>query len=317
MKRRLLGIALLGAAVWATTGDASAFGGKKKSDCGTCVVSYVDQKVKVNEWVTVKEDYKYWVSEPVTKKEKVKVKEMAWKDETFKYTVNELVTKKEKAKVAESKTVVKEVEFTSYTCVPVVTKQARTVCTWACVPVTVTCAAPRCDGDKGGLLSRLCGKNQACDAPCATPCAPATKVVMQRQKVTHQIMVDVTTYQRVEKKEKKPVTTCVTEWVEKEVNVTRCVPVEKTGTRKVCHWVETEKEVNVTTCTKVEKTGTRDVKKCVQVEKTVKVAVRTFVPAPVVAHSTTPCASPCASPCTTGMRGGLSARGGLFNGCCK
>ncbi len=34
MKRRLLGLALLAVAVWATTNEASAFGGrKKKSDC--------------------------------------------------------------------------------------------------------------------------------------------------------------------------------------------------------------------------------------------------------------------------------------------
>jgi len=243
MKSRLFGVALLAIAVATTTNEAAAFGGRKSSDCststhggcgtscGSYVTTYVDQKVTVKEWVAVKEEYKYTVSEPVTKKEKVKVKEQAWKDESFKYTVNELVTSKEKVKVkeqawkdesfkytvnelvtskekvkvAESKPVTKEVEFTTYTCVPVVTKQPRTVCEWVCVPVTVTCtAAPAC-GEQGGLLARLCGKKHN---DCAAPCEPAcpqvvTKTVMQRQKVTREIMVDVTTYNRVEKKEKK------------------------------------------------------------------------------------------------------------------
>ena len=363
MKRRLLGLAALAAVMALTTTSASGFGGRRKADCGTsggcgttggcgtpCNVTYVDQKVMVNEWVTVKEEYKYWVSEPVTKKEKVKVKEAAYKDEAFKYTVNELVTTKEKVKVAESKAVVKEMEFTSYTSVPVVTKQMRTVCEWVCVPVTVTCAAaPACDtAARGGLFSRLCGKKHndcapACAAPCEAPCPQVvTRTVMQRQMVTREVAVDVTTYQRVEHKVKKPVTTYETVWVEKEVNVTKCVPVEKTGTRKVAHWVDVEKDVNVTKCVavektgtrkvahwvdvekevnvttynKVEKTGTHNVQKCVQVEKMVKVAV--YTPAPVVVAS--PCATPCASVGTSGDCGS-SGRGGLFKGrkghCCK
>ncbi|HEY1188172.1 MAG TPA: hypothetical protein VGE74_10970 [Gemmata sp.] len=369
MKRRLLGVALLGAAALFTVGEAQGFGGRKKNDCapttscgtpcGSYVTTYVDKKVTVNEWVTTKEEYKYWVSEPVKKKEKVKVKEaawkdetfkytvnelvtakekvkvkeMAWKDESFKYTVNELVTAKEKVKVAESKAVTKDVEFTSYTLTPVVTKQKRTVCEWVCVPVTVTCAAPvpapTYDAGRPKLFHRLCGKKNECappcPAPCATPCeAPCpppviTKTVMQRQMVTREVEVDVTTYTRTEKKEKKPVTTYETVWVEKEVNVTKCVPVEKTGTRKVCHWVDVEKEIDVTTYNKVEKTGTRNVAKCVPVEKVVKVAVCTFVPAPAPAPApcATPCASPCETPCIpTGMTGGCGtpAKGGLFKG---
>ncbi len=359
MKRRLLGLAALAAVMALTTASASGFGGRRKADCGTsggcgtgcgtpCNVTYVDQKVMVNEWVTVKEEHKYWVSEPVTKKEKVKVKEAAYKDEAFKYTVNELVTTKEKVKVAESKAVVKEMEFTSYTSVPVVTKQMRTVCEWVCVPVTVTCAAaPACDtAARGGLFSRLCGKkHNDCAPACEAPCPQVvTRTVMQRQMVTRQVAVDVTTYQRVEHKVKKPVTTYETVWVEKEVNVTKCVAVEKTGTRKVAHWVDVEKEVNVTKCVavektgmkkvahwvdvekevnvttynKVEKTGTHNVQKCVRVEKMVKVAVYTPAPAPVVVAS--PCATPCASVGTSGDCGS-SGRGGLFKGrkghCCK
>ena len=91
MKRRLFGIALLGAAMLLTTESAFGFGKKKQSDCGTpcgtygaaygagapCgggyTVSYVDKKVTayktewetkdvkvmVNEWVSAKEEFKY------------------------------------------------------------------------------------------------------------------------------------------------------------------------------------------------------------------------------------------------------------------
>ena len=367
MKRRLLGLVAL-ATVMAMTSSAQGFGGRRKADCGTATttggcgtttsdcgspcgttVTYVDQKVMVNEWVTVKEEYKWLESVPVTKKEKVKVKEQAWKDEAFKYTVNETVSVKEKmkvkeaawkdeafkytvnevavkekVKVAECKPLVKEMEFTTYKCVPVVTKQTRTVCETICVPVEVTCtvapAAPCATGGHG-LFGRLCGK-KSCDTGCATACETpcpqvVTKTVMQKQTITKQIEVDVTTYTRVEEKHKKPVTTYETVWVEKEVTVHKCVPVEKTGTKKVCHWVDVEKEIDVTTYNKVEKTGTRDVKKCVQVEKVVKVAVHTPVmPAPCAE----PCGSPCggcdaAPACEGGMGGGCgSARGGLFKG---
>lgn len=327
MKRRVLGFALLVSALGLTATSASGFGGKRSAPCGTTsgcgapcatvAVSYVDKKVMVNEWVTVKEDYKYWVNEPEKKKEKVKVKEAKTGEEKFKYSVMELVTVKEKVKVGEYKAVTKEVEVVSYTLVPKVTKQKRTVCEWVCVPVVVTCTvAP--PAPRGGLFSRLCGKkHNDCDScnTCAAPCPQVvTKTVMQRQMITKEIEVDVTTYDRIEKKEKKPVTTHELVWVEKEVEVKKCVPVEKEGKRPTVTWVDVEKEVEVVTYKKVEKTGTREVKKCVQVEKTVKVAVYTTVAA-------APCATPCATPCSTGMSGGCgSARGGLFRGhggCCR
>jgi len=341
MKRRLVGFAVLGAALFLTTTTAYGFGGKRRGDCGTTTagcgspcaapcgtVSYVEKKVMVNEWTTVKEEFKYWVNEPEKKKEKVKVKEAAWKDENFKYTTNEWVTVKEKVKVGECKATTKEVEVSVWECKPVVTKAKRTVCEWVCVPVTVTCAAPApsCNTgcDRGGLFSRLCGKKASCGTPscnsgCASPCpAPCpqvtTKTVMQRQMITKEIEVDVTTYTRIEKKVKTPVTTYEMVWTDKEVDVKKCMPVEKTGTHKVCHWVDVEKEVDVVTYKKVEKTGTHDVRKCVQVEKTVKVAV--YTPAPVVANPCpTPCTTPCASPCTSGTTGGCGAfKGGLFKG---
>ncbi|MBP3958986.1 hypothetical protein J8F10_27395 [Gemmata sp. G18] len=366
MKRRLLGMALLGAAVWMTTGAASGFGGRKKADCsspcGTTAgcgtpcssysVSYVDKKVTaykteweakdvkvtVNEWVTSKEDYKYWVNEPETKKQKVKVKEQATKDEAFKYWVNEWVTSKEKIKVAECKAVTKDVEVTTYDLKPTVTKQKRTISECVCVPVTVTCAAPApsCDSGRGGLFSRLCKKKKhddcaaPCGTPCDAPCAPVvTKTVMQRQLVTKEIEVDVTTYEKIPKKSIQKVTTNEIVWVEKEIDVKKCVAVEKTGTRKVCVWVDVEKDVDVTTWKKVEKTGTRDVRKCVAVEKTVKqqfakqvayettVKVAVYTPVVVPAPAPVPCETPCASPCST-TGSSKPARGGLFRGhCCK
>src|SRR5205823_4380086 len=110
-----------------------------------------------------------------------------------------------------------------------------------------------------------CKKHNDCAAPCEMPCPQVvTKTVMQRQMVTREVEVDVTTYDRVEKKEKKPVTTYETIWVDKDVEVKKCLPVEKEGKRIVVTWVDVEKEINVTTWKKVEKTGTRDVKKAVQ-----------------------------------------------------
>ena len=66
MKRKIVGLAVLGAALLLTTDSALGFG-RKKSDCGMTAgygapcggyaVSYVDQKVMVNEWVAVPEAY--------------------------------------------------------------------------------------------------------------------------------------------------------------------------------------------------------------------------------------------------------------------
>ena len=326
--------------MWATTGDASAFGGRKKSDCGTgcgtscnSTVSWVDQKVtayktewdtkdvkvKVNEWVTVKENFKYWECVPETKKQKVTCKEMVTKDVPVKYRVNEWVTTKEKVKVAECKAVTKDVEVTTWSCKPTVTKQKRTVCEWVCVPVVVACAPPACDGGKGGLFSRLCGKKDCtapCSTACATPCAPTHKTVMQRQKITKEIVVDVTTYEKIATKSMQKVTRYETVWTEKEVDVKKCVAVEKSGMQKVCTWVDVTKEVDVIHYNKVEKTGTRDVKKCVPVEKTVqhKVARQVAYETTVKVAVCTP--APCATPCTTSMSCGSSVRGGLFKSCC-
>ena len=339
MKRRIVGISLLAAAMVLSAPTAFGFG-KKKNNCNSCgpvyqapcatgyaapyTISYVEKKVMVNEWVKAKEDYKYWVNEPETKKTKVKVKELKNKEEEYKYTVTEWETAKEKVKVGEWKPVTKEVEVVSYTWQPKVTKQPRTVCEWVCVPVQVTCAAPPpCSSRRRGL----CGRNRnncgsPCGSPCGAPCpAPVmVKTVMQRQMVTKTVEMNVTTYDRIEKKEKKPVTTYEMAWLEKEVEVKKPKAVEKTGKHMVGVWVDVEKEVNVTTYKKVEKTGTHEVWKTKQVEKTVKVPVYTPAPAPAPAPMPTPSAVPYV-PCSTctpvvssgGCCGGKS-RGGLFRG---
>ena len=153
---------------------------------------------------------------------------------------------------------------------------------------------------------------------------------MHRDAVARQkeIEVDVTTYTRVPGKTVQKVTSRVPNWIEKEVLVNKCVPVQKDGTRTVCFYVPVEKEVDVRSTKMTEKTGTRVVRKCVPVEKTVKqtfnkmvpyettvkVPVYTPAPAPTPAPCPTPCATP--SPCaSTGMSGGHG--GGLFKRCCK
>jgi hypothetical protein len=339
MKRRLLSLAVLAAVMGLSTADAYGFGKKKKDDCGApcgitagyatgygapcaTTVTYVDQKVTVNELVKAKEEYKYWERVAETKKEKVTVKEVKTKEESYKYSVNELVTVKEKVKVADHKAVVKEVDVVTYDWKPTVTKQKRTVCEWVTVPVTVTCTIPApvyapAGEEKKGLFGRLCGKKKhndcapPCPTACETPCPQVvTRTVLQRQAITKEVEVDVTTYVKIEKKDKVKVTTHELVWVEKEVAVQKYVPAEKEGKRTVQYWVDVQKEIDVTTYKPVEKTGTREVWKCVPVEKVVKVAVHTPIAAPA------PCDSPCApvaTPCTTTTSGG-----GLFKKhCCK
>jgi hypothetical protein len=136
-------------------------------------------------------------------------------------------------------------------------------------------------------------------------------------------MIDVTSYNRVEKKATRQVTTNQAVWSEKEIDVQKCVPVTKTATRTVQFTVPVEKMVDVTSYRTVEKIGTRVVQKPVQVEEIVKqtftkvVPYETIVkvPVPVAAPSCAPCETPCAP---TGMSGGCGAstsrtRGGLFS----
>jgi hypothetical protein len=276
---------------------------------------------------------------PVTTTKKVMTQVMQTKQEPFKYTEMVLTPVKEMVKVCNMVPVTKDVEVTTYDIVPVVTKQKRVVCETVCVPVTVTCTVPVGPVySSGGLFGKLCCKKKhecECPPPCPpTPCyETVTKTVMQRQVVTKEIEVNVTTCTTVPKKVMQKVTTYSPVWTEKEVVVNKCVPVEKTAMKTVCFYVPVEKEVPVTTMTTVEKTGTRTVTKCVPVEKTVdvttmtpvektgtrvvmkcvpvektvkqtfvktvpyettiKVPVYTPVPAPVPA----PCATPCATPC--------------------
>src|SRR5262245_24363366 len=111
MTRRLMGFALLGAALIFTTTSAYGFGGKRRSDCGSSggcgspcassysapcgapcgqvTVSYVDKEVVVTEWQPAKEEYKYMVTDWKVEKEKVKVKEQKSKEETYKYMVTD------------------------------------------------------------------------------------------------------------------------------------------------------------------------------------------------------------------------------------
>lgn len=352
MTRRMLVVAVMGVAMFATTREAAAFGKKRGGDCATpcataaapCApqytVSYVekkvtaykqemktkDVKVMVNEWVDTKETFKYIVAEPVVVKQKVTVHEMKTKEETYKYQAMEWATVKEKVKVCEYKKVEKEVDVVTCEMVPVQTMVKKTVCETVCVPVTVTKVVyPK--PERKGLFARCC--NKGCDDPCPPCPQTVTCTVMQKQTISKVIEVPCTTYNRVEKKSKQKVTTMEPVWVEKDVDVKKCVPVQKEGKRTVCYTVPVEKEIDVRTCKNVEKTDTRIVKKCVQVEKvvkqtycenvpyetTVKVPVYTPVATPAPAPCATPCETPCASAPATACGGGRT-RGKLLGGCC-
>ncbi|HEV3438454.1 MAG TPA: hypothetical protein VG122_13915 [Gemmata sp.] len=357
MTRRLLTLAVLGAAMLLVTSQqATAFGFHKRhnscpSDCApgcstSFTVTYVDKKVTaykaetelkdvkvtVNEWVDEKQDYKYMVCEPVITKSKVMIQQQMTKEEPYKYTVMVPTQVKEMVKVCTLVPVTKDVEVITYDLVPVVTKQKRIVCETICVPVTVTCTVPVAPPHvHHGLFGGLCAKKHECDCP--TPCPPApcfetiTKTVMQRQVVSKEIEVNVTTCTRVPKKVIQKVTTCERVWSDKEVVVTKCVPVEKAGTRTVCFYVPIEKEVSVTTMKPVEKVGTRIVKKCVPIEKIVKqsftkmVPYETVVKVPVYTAAPAPAPAPCATPCDSCAPAhaasiGHRLGGGILRGCC-
>ena len=336
-----------------------------------CVPVTTKTKVMVNELVSAPETYKYIECVPVTTTKKVMTQVMQTKQEPYKYTEMVLTPAKEIVKVCNMVPVTKDVEVTIYECVPVVTKQKRVVCETICVPVTVTCtvpvAAPAPCGyaySTGGMFGKHCCKKKcesACVSPCPEPCAATpcyetvTRTVMQRQVVSKEIEYNVTSYTQVPKKVMQKVTTYSPVWTDKEVVVSKCVPVEKTAMKTVCFYVPVEKEVPVTTMTTVEKTGTRMVSKCVPVEKmvdvttmttvektgtrtvmkcvpvekmvkqtvlktvpyetTIKVAVYTPVPAPA------PVPAPCATPCDTCAPASVThighrLGGGILHGCC-
>ena len=344
MTCRVLGAALLGAAVLLVSGQEAGAFGKRSRGCDTpcatpcapsCTVSYVDKvvvcykpewktkkvEVSVTEYKMEPEKFMYKVCVPVMKKEKVKVCETKMATEPYKYTVMETLYVKDKVKVCESVWSEKEVPYSWYECVPVHTKQKRTVYETICVPTVVThtvtvptCApvcAPACAPAhvRHGLFSRLCCKKPApCPAPCATPCeAPCpppceTKVVshtvMVPKTTSKEIEVDICTYTQVKKDGVKKVKICTPVWVEKEVTVAKCVPAEKTGTRTVCVPVWVEKEIDVCTTTWADKEGVRHVCKPYVVKKWVEhkwcemVKVETVVKVPVMVPCPTPCPTP-------------------------
>jgi len=353
MTRRLMSLALFGLGMCLFTSEAEAFGFKKHapcpSDCASpcatpCTVTYVDKKVTCYKMETEVKDvkvmvsqmvqepvkYKYFECVPVVTKKKVMVQEQRTKEEPFKYTVMVPTVVKEKVKVCSMVPVTKDVEVTVFETVTTMTKQKRIVCETICVPVTVCCTVPVAPAhERHGLFGHCCKKHDDCAPPCPPePCYQTiTKTVVQRQVVTKEIVVDVPVCTRVPKKVMQKVTTSQPVWTEKDVEVTKCVPVEKTGMRPVCFYVPVEKEISVTTTTQVEKEGTRMVSKCVPVEKIVKqtfcktvpyetiVKVAVYTPAPAPA----PCPPPCAAPCDTcGSVAHIGHRmgGGILHGCC-
>ena len=258
------------------------------------------EKIKVTEntVVTTEQPYTYMVNELVTTPEKIKVTEntVVNKEEAFTYFEMVAVTKPEKHTV-------------TYTvCVPVQVTEM--------VPVTHVvsspCAAPMggCGtyapvtaGYGGGGKQRLFGgKHHAsscggcasaapvCNTGCGSPYAAAchtvtehvavTRTVMQPTTRTEEVTVNVTTWQRVEKKGTRTVATIVPVTKDVTVNVTRSVAVEKKGTRTVATVVPTTREVEVpvTTLTPTTRTGTRTVMVCQPITQMVTQTYCVMVP---------------------------------------
>jgi hypothetical protein len=213
--------------------------------------------------------------------------------------------------------------------VTTIVKQKRMVCETICVPVTVCCTVPVAPPHHGLFGGLCCKKHDDCAPPCPPqPCYQTiTKTVMQRQVVTKEIEVNVPVCTLVPKKVMQKVTTCQQVWTDKDVDVVKCVPVQKTGTHTVCFSVPVEKMIDVTVMTPVEKVGTRVVCKCVPVEKVVKqtfckmvpyettVKVAVYTPAPAPAPCPAPCATPC-DPCAQVTHISHRMGGGILHGCC-
>lgn len=328
MTRRLLGAAVLVAAVLAVCAqEASAFGKRASyaapscvtsggACCGSYTVSYVDQKVTVCTpvWKTRKVDvevvehvwvdtpYKYTVCVPVMKKEKVKVCETTQVKQPYTYTVYTPVHVNEKVKVCTHTWVTKDQPYSWMEPVYVKSKQKRLVCEVVCVPTTVsytvTPPAP-C-----GWVSRCCGHA----APCPPPCPQVvTCTVMKPTTVTKEVEVEVVNCTYVRKEGVRKVNVCVPVWVDKDVVVCKSVPVQKEGFRIVCVPVWVEKLVDVCSHTWVEKEGVAKVCKPVTVKKTVEQSYCELVKTETVVK--VPVAVPCPTPCvayapTCGMTGG-------------
>lgn len=342
--------------------EAVAVAHAPAADCGPAAapaVAYADQvvvsykpewkkkQVEVNatEYKWVDEEYTYKACEYVSKKEKVKVCEHKETKEAYKYTVNEWQQVKDKVKVCETEWKEKEEKYSYYE--PAYTKQKvkKTVYETVCVPteVTVPVSAPApapCEdgGKRKGLFARLCAKKKKDDcaapcpapAPCPTgcdaPCGPAvvTQVVMKATRVAKEVEVEETVCTMVKKEGVRKVKYAEPKWVEKEVTVSKCMPVVKEGTRTVLTPTWVEKEVDVKVPTWVEKKGTHKVCKAFPVKKMVEqaycemVKVETVVKVPVSAPAPAPAADcgGCAPAAVAADCGSARKRGGLFSRLC-
>ncbi len=257
MTRRILAVAVLGAAaLLVSMQDANAFGGRKNNcdaPCATpCNVTYVDKEV-----TAYKAEWK-------TKKVDIEVCETTMVDQKFKYF--ECVPVKSKAKV-------KVCEMTQ-----VKSKAKQIVCETVCVAVQVPCDTG-CGKKREGLFAKLCHKKDCadpCATTCETPCAPVMKTVMQKQVVKKEVEVDVVK--------------CVPVWTEKEVDVVTMTRVEKEGTCKVCKPVMVKKTVEQKYCEMVA------YKTTVKVAVAAPAPAPAPCPAPCATTCASSCETPCKAP---------------------
>jgi hypothetical protein len=238
----------------ASVGEAQATGCFHRSSCGGCApapsdcgygggyaapcgpsVSYVpqmvttyqavwkerEQEVIVHKAVAREEKFEYNVCVPKTRVEKRKVTtyQNVTKEVEFKYTVSVAIPKSEKRVEKYFTPVSKQVEFTYFenVCTMVPTKQVVT--RYTCVPKTVMVEVPVC------TVVRV---------PCCDPCGNVSwtcQRVMTTQQVCRVINETVPVQQEV------------------VVNVPSWAKVERKGVRTVCEYVPAEREVVVNFCT--------------------------------------------------------------------
>jgi len=334
MTRRVLALAVFGAAVLLVdSGDAQAFG-KRSSGCNSgmsgcatsCApsytVTYVDQVIDVQQpvWKTrkvdsvvveykeVKEPFTYWVNTPVKTKQKVKVCQLVETKVPFDYVVNEMVQVKDKAKVCQVTWADRDVPYSYME--PVVTKTPtrRTVYDTVCVPTPVTCTVP--------VYVPTCGGCGGCYTGCTVCYTTVTRTVMKPTLVPRDIMVDVYSCTYVERKGVNKVKVPVETWVDQDVMVWKCVPKPMKGERIVCTPTWVDQDVDVWTCQPVEQKGERLV--CRRFETPTKIDQPYCEWVPGKATVKVPVLVPCAPPVPTcGYVGYSAGYGGFSGGCCR
>ena len=248
-----------------------------------------DREITVNKWVQKKDkvsrDVTYYECEKKSRDVTSKVAKQVWKDVDFKYCVNVPTRETKHATRTIRKPHWKEVPYEYTVMVPTTETQTQTYWVWETVPVKKTRKV--CE-DKGHWEERQVqvGGCNPCQSACNT-CRPACNPCSSCQSACNTgnacgsacNVAPVTCTQKVwvpnivEKQVDYTVNECRKAKKTRDVQVCVSKPEKKTGTRKVCEWVDEEEKYSYVVCgwKQEEKTGTRKVCETVWEDVTSKV----------------------------------------------